>query len=40
MKDILIQLQTLFSDRFVEFEKVSSKLTMVFENPFRVVLAK
>lgn len=33
MKDILIQLQTQFSDRFGDFEKVSSKLK-VFVNPF------
>jgi len=33
MKDILIQLQTQCSDRFSEFEKVSSKLK-IFANPF------
>ncbi|CAK1597303.1 unnamed protein product [Parnassius mnemosyne] len=33
MKDILIQLQSQFSDRFGDFEKVSSKLK-VFANPF------
>lgn len=33
MKDILIQIQNQFSDRFVDFEKVSSKLKM-FANPF------
>ncbi|KAL4718418.1 hypothetical protein ACJJTC_016039 [Scirpophaga incertulas] len=33
MRDILIQLQTQFSDRFVDFEKVSSKLK-IFANPF------
>lgn len=40
MKDILIQLQSLFSDRFGEFENVSSKLTMVFENPFSCGIGK
>lgn len=33
MKDILIQLQTEFGDRFCDFEKVSSKLK-IFANPF------
>ncbi|CAH1634822.1 unnamed protein product [Spodoptera littoralis] len=33
MKDILIQLQTQFSDRFCDFEKVSSKLK-IFANPY------
>ena len=33
MKDILIQLQNQFSERFGDFEKVSSELK-IFANPF------
>ena len=33
MKDILIQLQNQFSERFADFEKVSSELK-IFANPF------